>query len=109
MNHYPAMLQHHPEQVQCILMRNVSLTDKSYWYKNLPTRFRHLNETKFMFFKTPDDLKGIDFANGGCVTEKGKNSTNVDESGNFVSEGLRVWVWKNLCYRTHAKIFGCPV
>ena len=101
------MLRAHPEQVQCILMRNTSLTEKSYWFKNLPTHFKGLNESKFMFFKKPDDLKGINFAEGGCVNNT--VHSNLDESGNFVTAGFRVLVWKLLCHITHAELFDCPV
>ncbi|KAG8907573.1 hypothetical protein FRB99_003497 [Tulasnella sp. 403] len=55
-----------PERVQCIIVRNVTATDPlmalpfdTAGYKNLP-------ESIYQFFRTPDDLKGIDFANGGC-------------------------------------------
>ena len=105
---YPKVLRDNNTsgQVQCILIRNVSLTDKTYWYKNLPTQFKGLNESKFMFFKEPDDLKGIDFANGGCVNHTIR--TDLTESGNFVSEGFRVLIWTLLCHWTHAQLFDCP-
>ena len=87
-------------------MRNVSRTDNSYWFKNLPTHFKGLDQSKFMFFRTPDDLKDIDFAHGGCVNNT--VHTDLNESGNFVTQGFKVLAWRILCHYTHEHHFGCP-
>ncbi|KAF2234196.1 hypothetical protein EV356DRAFT_447034 [Viridothelium virens] len=108
MRHYPAILKKHSDQVQCILMRNTLLTERTDWFKHSPRHFRDLPKHKIMWFKTPSDLKNIDFANGGCVNPK-ITDAKPDESGSFVSQGIKVLVWELLCRYTRAEFFGCPV
>jgi len=65
MKAYPEMAIEHPNQVQCILLRNTSATDKDYFPYDT-SRFKKLDQKKYMFFITPDDLKGIDIQRGNC-------------------------------------------
>ncbi|KAL9091460.1 MAG: hypothetical protein Q9165_004846 [Trypethelium subeluteriae] len=108
MNHYPKMLEKHDGQVQCILMRNTLLTEHTDWYKHSLKHFKGLNENKIMWFRTPSDLENIDFANGGCV-DPNITPARPEKSGNFVSQGIHVLVWKLLCWHTQAEFFGCPL
>ncbi|KAI9712275.1 MAG: hypothetical protein M1820_001488 [Bogoriella megaspora] len=103
---YPELLRKHPDQVQCILMRNTTATEKSDWYKYSPKHFKGLDRSKFMFFKLPDDLKGIDFAHGGCVNSS--VVTDLNDHGNPVTQGFKVLWWRILCHFTHAVDLGCP-
>ncbi|KAG9114240.1 hypothetical protein FRC07_007682, partial [Ceratobasidium sp. 392] len=66
MKQYPAMVTAFPGQVQCILLRNVSATDPSDNFPYDTSGFKDINNSTYMFFRTPDDLMGLDLANGDC-------------------------------------------
>jgi hypothetical protein len=68
MKAYPQMAIEHPNQVQCILLRNTSATDKDYFPYDT-SRFKKLDQEKYMFFITPDDLKSIDIQGGNCYNQ----------------------------------------
>jgi hypothetical protein len=67
MKDYPQLAHDYPNQVQCILLRNTSATDSEDWFPYDTSGFKGLNNKSYMFFKVPDDLVGLDIANGQCL------------------------------------------
>ena len=67
MSDYPGMLQEHPDQVQCIFLRNTTSTDPGDKFPYDTKGFKGLDENKYMFFRVPDDLSHLDIQNGECV------------------------------------------
>lgn len=65
MKDYPAMATEFPGQVQCIFLRNTSATDDDKFPYDT-SGFKGLNQSMYMFFIVPDDLKGLDIENGQC-------------------------------------------
>ena len=82
MNDYPLMLQEHPNQVQCIFLRNTSATDSGDKFPYDTKGFKDLDANKYMFFTVPDDLSRLDIAGGECV-----NKTFV-QNVTFGAQGL---------------------
>lgn len=66
MNDYPELATLFPDQVACILLRNTTAEDPTDRFPYNTARFRALKQERYMFFTTPDDLRGLDFANGDC-------------------------------------------
>jgi phosphatidate phosphatase APP1 len=66
MSEYPAVAKQYGN-VQCILIRNSSATDSTDTFPYNTEDFKDLDSKTFMFFRTPDDLAGLNFANGDCV------------------------------------------
>lgn len=62
---YPEMAKQYPGQVQCIFLRNTSATDDDKFPYDT-SGFKGLNQSMYMFFIVPDDLKGLDIENGYC-------------------------------------------
>jgi hypothetical protein len=69
MKAYPQLAHDHPNQVQCILLRNTSATDGDMWFPYNTAGFEGLNNRSYMFFREPNDLMGLDIANGQCLNE----------------------------------------
>ncbi|KAJ4315490.1 hypothetical protein N0V94_005927 [Neodidymelliopsis sp. IMI 364377] len=69
MKDYPQLAHDYPNQVQCIFLRNTSSTDSSDWFPYNTEGFKGLNNRSYMFFHVPDDLTGLDIANGQCLNE----------------------------------------
>ena len=69
MKDYPQLAHDYPNQVQCIFLRNTSATDSSDWFPYNTEGFKGLNNRSYMFFHVPDDLTGLDIANGQCLNE----------------------------------------
>jgi len=66
MTDYPQLAHDHPDQVQCIFLRNTSATDDGDKFPYNTKGFEGLDQQKYMFFKVPDDLTGLDIVNGQC-------------------------------------------
>ncbi|KAG8985547.1 hypothetical protein FRB93_005783 [Tulasnella sp. JGI-2019a] len=66
MQDYPEMATLFPGQVSCILLRNTSASDQDMKFPYNTTGFKNLDNSTYMFFRTAEDLQGIDFWNGGC-------------------------------------------
>jgi len=64
MRDYPAMKKQFPDQVACILLRNTSATDPDDKFPYDTSGFEGIDNSTYMFFRTPDDLTGIDLLNG---------------------------------------------
>lgn len=69
MKDYPQLAHDHPDQVQCIFLRNTSSTDDKDFFPYDTSGFEGLNNRSYMFFNVPDDLRGLDIANGQCLNE----------------------------------------
>ncbi|CAD0107512.1 unnamed protein product [Aureobasidium uvarum] len=69
MKDYPLMATTYPNQVQCIFLRNTSATDSGDKFPYDTSGFKDLNQQKYMFFLNPDDLSGLDIANGQCYNQ----------------------------------------
>lgn len=67
MKAYPQLAHDHPNQVQCIFLRNTSATDSSMWFPYNTEGFKGLNSKMYMFFREPNDLMGLDISNGQCL------------------------------------------
>lgn len=67
MRDYPQLAHDHPNQVQCIFLRNTSATDSSDFFPYDTSGFKGLRNGSYMFFKVPDDLRGLDIAGGQCL------------------------------------------
>ncbi|KAJ4398132.1 hypothetical protein N0V91_010420 [Didymella pomorum] len=74
MKDYPQLAHDFPNQVQCIFLRNTSSTDSSDWFPYNTEGFKGLNNRSYMFFHVPDDLTGLDIANGQCLNESIKQN-----------------------------------
>jgi hypothetical protein len=66
MKAYPQLAHDFPAQVQCILLRNTSATDPEDKFPYDTSGFKGLDQNKYMFFRTPDDLVGLDIQSGDC-------------------------------------------
>ncbi|KAF2759888.1 hypothetical protein EJ05DRAFT_474930 [Pseudovirgaria hyperparasitica] len=66
MKAYPELAHSHPNQVQCIFLRNTSSTDDSDKFPYDTSGFEGLNQQMYMFFNVPDDLSNLDIENGQC-------------------------------------------
>ncbi|KAJ7623267.1 hypothetical protein FB45DRAFT_100241 [Roridomyces roridus] len=81
MKDYPAMVTDFPGQVQCIFLRNTSATDSGDRFPYDTSGFKGLNQSMYMFFTVPDDLKGLD------LTKECYNSS-VPQNVSFGEQGL---------------------
>ena len=59
----------YPDQVACIFLRNTSATDPSDKFPYDTSKFEGLRNESYMFFHVPDDLRGLDIANGECLNK----------------------------------------
>ena len=66
MKDYPQMATDFPNQVQCIFLRNTTGTDPGDKFPYDTSGFKNLNQKMYMFFLNPNDLTGLDIANGQC-------------------------------------------
>ncbi|KAH7346591.1 hypothetical protein BKA65DRAFT_456247 [Rhexocercosporidium sp. MPI-PUGE-AT-0058] len=82
MKAYPQLATDFPGQVQCIFLRNTTSTDPTDKFPYDTSGFKGLDNSTYMFFNVPDDLKGLDVMNGQCV-----NST-VKQTVTFSYQGL---------------------
>ncbi|KAF2269102.1 hypothetical protein CC78DRAFT_453707 [Lojkania enalia] len=69
MKDYPQLAHDYPDQVACIFLRNTSATDPSDKFPYDTSGFEGLNNRSYMFFKVPDDLRGLDIVNGQCLNQ----------------------------------------
>jgi hypothetical protein len=82
MRDYPEMATEFPGQVQCIFLRNTSATDSGDKFPYNTEGFKGLNQSSYMFFKVPDDLMGLDIANGQCY------NSSIPQNLTFGYQGL---------------------
>jgi hypothetical protein len=95
------MAKQYPGQVQCIFLRNTSSTDPSDKFPYNTAGFQGLNQSQYMFFNVPDDLKNLDIARGNCYNSSIKQNLTFSYQGlpfglsssgasNFDLEGSRL-------------------
>ncbi|EIM86547.1 uncharacterized protein STEHIDRAFT_57917 [Stereum hirsutum FP-91666 SS1] len=82
MQDYPLARATFGSQVSCILLRNTSATDDKDHFPYDTSGFEGIDNSTYMFFRTPDDLKDIDIANGGC------RNTSFAQNVTFEYQGL---------------------
>lgn len=82
MTDYPQLGHQYPSQVQCIFLRNTSATDSGDKFPYDTSGFKGLPQTKYMFFRTPDDLTNINIAGGDCYNK------SVAQNLTFSYQGL---------------------
>ncbi|EMC95717.1 hypothetical protein BAUCODRAFT_109246 [Baudoinia panamericana UAMH 10762] len=82
MKDYPQMVTDFPGQVQCIFLRNTSATDSGDKFPYTTEGFKGLNQSQYMFFLNPNDLMGLDIANGQCYNR------SIAENLTFGYQGL---------------------
>lgn len=82
MKDYPQMAIDYPDQVQCILLRNVTATDESDEFPYDTSKFEGLEQNKYMFFRHADDLTGLDIMGGGCYNQ------SIPQNVTFGYQGL---------------------
>ncbi|KAL3421568.1 hypothetical protein PVAG01_08014 [Phlyctema vagabunda] len=82
MKDYPALATEYPGQVQCIWLRNTSATDPSDRFPYNTDGFKDLNQSQYMFFLVPDDLKNLDVMNGECY------NASIPQNVTFSYQGL---------------------
>lgn len=93
---YPDVMREFPN-VACILLRNTSATDPENRFPYNTKGFVGLDENKWMFFRTPDDIKDLDFSRGDCrnraipqnVTGSWQNVFGIKDKS-AASEGIEV-------------------
>lgn len=73
MRAYPQLAHDHPEQVQCILLRNTSATDDDKFPYDT-SGFKNISQNKYMFFVVPDDLRNLDLTGGNCYNASVKQN-----------------------------------
>ncbi|CAO1597420.1 hypothetical protein XANCAGTX0491_001227 [Xanthoria calcicola] len=107
MKDYPQLAKDFPGQVQCIFLRNTSATDDGDRFPYDTSGFQDLDKNTYMFFKVPDDLKGLDIQNGQCV------NTTVVQNLTFSWQGLPFGLSKKSAaaprYRTATSWVGIVV
>ncbi|RDL37033.1 Uncharacterized protein BP5553_04466 [Venustampulla echinocandica] len=81
MKDYPGMATDFPGQVKCIFLRNTSATDSGDKFPYNTSGFKGLDNSTYMFFTVPDDLKGLDIVNGQCVNTTIKQNITFSEQG----------------------------
>ncbi|EHA52894.1 hypothetical protein MCOR27_000279 [Pyricularia oryzae] len=85
MKDYPRMAKEYPGQVSCILLRNTSATDDQMLFPYNTKEFKDVDQKNYMFFRTTEDLAGIDVGKGGCYN----NSVPQNVTFDFQAERLK--------------------
>jgi hypothetical protein len=75
------MATDYPGQVQCIFLRNTSATDSGDKFPYNTKGFKDVDNSTYMFFLVPDDLKGLDISNGQCVNNSVPQNVTFDYQG----------------------------
>ena len=81
MKDYPQLYKDHPDQVQCILLRNTSATDDGDRFPYDTSGFKDIPQEHYMFFLVPDDLRGLDIAGGQCLNASVRQNVTFDTQG----------------------------
>lgn len=102
MEWYPKLERMFPYRVSCILIRDTATTEPTDDIPYSLEAFKNVPRDKFMLFKTPDDLVGIDFEKGECNNGHGlppdfgehKKTPNLWSS-------IKGWFWRKFhCFGT---------
>lgn len=80
---FPKLLMEYPSII-CVLLRNTTATDPSHPRSLDMARFKDLDRSRFFFFNQPEDIAGLDLANGECVNKTafpGAGDPNLNVKG----------------------------
>lgn len=98
MRNYPGMLKDFPNQTACVLIRNTSATDSQNHFPYNTKEFKDLPTNKYMFFRTTDDIRNLNFANGDCLNSSVPQNVTFDYQGtpfdstsSAISNSPRTW------------------
>lgn len=101
MTAYPQLARDYPAQVQCIFLRNTTATDSSDLFPYDTSGFDGIEQRKYMFFVTPEDLRGVDIVGGNCYNPvvvqnvtfgyQGRGFGNAGSASSSVRVG---WGWR---------------
>lgn len=83
MSDYPGLVSAYPGQVQCIFLRNTSSTDSSDLFPYNTDGFEGIDQSMYMFFNVPDDLKNLDIVNGQCYNASVQENVTFEWQGPF--------------------------
>jgi hypothetical protein len=81
MKDYPQLYKDHPDQVQCIFLRNTSATDDGDKFPYDTSGFKDIPQEHYMFFLVPDELQGLDIAGGQCLNASVRQNVTFDTQG----------------------------
>lgn len=87
MSDYPELAQT-TDQVQCIFLRNTTATDSGDEFPYDTSGFKNLNQSKYMFFVTPDDLMGLDIVNGECYNKSVAQNVTFGYQGLLLGQSI---------------------
>ncbi|KAG8839176.1 hypothetical protein FRB91_007159 [Serendipita sp. 411] len=76
------MAMDYPNQTACILIRNTSATDPQNHFPYNTKGFKDLPKEKYMFFRTTDDIRNLNFANGDCLNSSVPQNVTFEYQGN---------------------------
>ncbi|KAF8752325.1 hypothetical protein RHS01_07743 [Rhizoctonia solani] len=119
MTQYPIMAKKYIDRVQCVLLRNTSATDSGDFLPYDTSGLVNLDQQRWMFFRTPDDIAGLNFTNGECRNSSVPQNVTFDFEGvprllNAASPrvgsmpfayGLALLLGASLGLRNHTRVF----
>lgn len=76
------MYHEHPNQVQCIFLRNTTATDPEDKFPYDTSGFKGIPQKKYMFFVHSEDLTNLDIAAGECY------NTSIAQNLTYGYQGL---------------------
>ncbi|KAF7294014.1 Actin patch 1 protein [Mycena kentingensis (nom. inval.)] len=103
MKAYPEMAHTYPDQIHCILLRNTSATDDENHFPYDTSGFEGLDQSKYMFFRTPDDLMGSDITKDCYNSAVPQNVTFSNQNlpwGLCVPNLVHPPAWRTLIHQT---------
>ncbi|KAI0181703.1 hypothetical protein GGR52DRAFT_51972 [Hypoxylon sp. FL1284] len=100
MKDYPQMVRDYPGQVQCIFLRNTTATDDTDLFPYDTSGFEGIDQRQYMFFVTPDDLRGVDILGGNCHNQAvvqnvtfGYQGRGFGNAASPAASGAWGWTW----------------
>ena len=81
----PQLAKDHPGAVRCIWLRNTTSTDDSYRLGYDTTGFKGLEQSRYMFFNVPDDLRGLNITRGECYNATVPQNVMFGPQGSLLS------------------------
>jgi hypothetical protein len=90
---YPQIAQQFPSQIGCIFIRNTSATDPDDKIPYSTKEFQNVDQNRYFFYRTTEDLANLDVAGGKCRNESIPQNVTFGEQGGFLdghSAGVKV-------------------
>ncbi|KAG8816922.1 hypothetical protein FRC17_000135 [Serendipita sp. 399] len=75
------MAKDYPNQTACLLIRNTSATDADNHFPYNTKAFKDIPKEKYMFFRTSDDIRNLNFANGDCLNSSVPQNVTFEYQG----------------------------